>query len=252
MIFDLLKDLNQDCNFTENINESKHVQVNTHQQGQHQQGQHQQGQHQQGQQTNPKRYKTFVECILCEFDPLYSEEIDTKFYLNGKIAEICSHIEEKSDTCYNNYNFNPRNMKVRMIQRGLQLWQKENNISSIYYLNDYFQKHFIIVHEGCAYMTCIKSYPKVYLELNRGIKIVDEKDWPKKDLNELFEKIRLKNDMKRDMKSVYKMYLESISKYKIEDIKKIAEECNISLKDKGKNKTKAVLYNEINLMKLNV
>ena len=73
-----------------------------------------------------------------------------------------------------------------------------------------------------------------------------------KDLSELFEKSRLKNDMKRDMKSVYKNYLEPISKYKIDDLKKIALECNISLKDsKGKNKTKANLYDSINLMKLN-
>ena len=37
-----------------------------------------------------------------------------------------------------------------------------------------------------------------------------------------------------------------------DELKKIAEECNISLKDnKGKNKTKAVLYDSINLYKLN-
>ena len=130
---------------------------------------------------------------------------------------------------------------------------KKNNISSIYYLNDYFKRHFVIVYEGCAYMTCIKSYPKVYLEYNNGVRIIEEKDYNKKDLNELFEKIRLKNDIKRDMKNIYKNYLEAIGKYKIDDLKKIAEECNISLKDnKGKNKTKAVLYDSINLYKLNL
>lgn len=237
MIFDLLKDLNQDCNFTENIKESIHVQgensitevFNTN-----------------------KKYKSFVECILCEFDPLYSKDVNTQYYLNSKTAEMCSHIEEKSDTCYDNYNFNPKIMKIKLIQQGLQLWQKENNISSLYYLNDYFKKHFVILHEGCSYMTCIKSYPKVYLEYNNGISITDEKDWPNKGLSELFEKIRLKNDIKRDMKSVYKNYLEAIGKYKIDDLKKIALECNISLKDsKGKNKTKAILYEEINMLKLN-
>lgn len=238
MIFDLLKDLNQDCNFTENIKESIHVQGNNIQNAQT---------------VNDKKYKGFVECILCEFDPLYSKDVDTNYYVNSKIAEICSHMEEKRDTCYDNYNFNPKVMKVRMVQQGLQLWQKENNISSIYYLNDYFKKHFVILHEGCSYMTTIKSYPKVYLEFNKGIRITEEKDWVKKDLSELFEKSRLKNDIKRDMKSIYKNYLEAIGKYKIDDLKKIAEECNISLKDsKGKNKTKSILYDEINLMKLNV
>ena len=236
MIFDLLKDLNQDCNFTENIKESDYVQGNA----------------QNTQIANRKKYKSFVECILCEFDPLYSKDIDKQYYLNSKTAEMCSHIEEKSDTFYDNYNFNPKVMKVRMIQQGLQLWQKENNISSIYYLNDYFKKHFVILHEGYAYMTCIKSYPKVYLEFNNGIRIIEEKEYKNKDLSELFEKSRLKNDMKRDLKSVYKNYLEPIGKYKIDDLKKIALECNISLKDSnGKNKTKAVLYDSINLMKLN-
>lgn len=249
MIFDLLKDLNQDCNFTENINESSHVQslsnnigndvtnVNTTEK-------------------TSKKYKTFVECILCEFDPIYSgtENLDSNnVYLNGKIIEICSHIEEKRDTCYDNYSFNPKVMNIQKIQHALQLWRKENNISSIYYLNDYFKKHFVIIYEGCAYETTIKSYPKVYLEYNNGISITDEKDFVIKDLSELFEKIRLKNDIKRDMKSVYKNYLEAIGKYKIDDLKKIALECNISLKDsKGKNKTKAVLYDSINMMKLNV
>ena len=102
-------------------------------------------------------------------------------------------------------------------------------------------------------MTSIKSYTKVYLEYNNGVKIVNKKDFIIKDLNELFEKIRLKNDIKRDIKSVYKNYLDPIGKYKIDDLKKIAEECNISLKDsKGKNKTKTILYDEINMMKLNI
>ena len=239
MIFDLLKDLNQDCNFTENIQESKYVQ---------------------GENAitevsnNVKKYKTFAECILCEFDPIYSlENLDSaNVYLNSKVLEICSQIEEKRDTCYDNFSFNPKVMNIQKIQHGLQLWRKENNISSIYYLNDYFKRHFVIVYEGYAYMTCIKSYPKVYLEFNNGVRIIEEKEYDKKDLNELFEKIRLKNDIKRDIKNIYKNYLEAIGKYKIDELKKIAEECNISLKDnKGKNKTKAVLYDSINLYKLN-
>jgi len=252
MIFDLLKDLNQDCNFTENINESSHVQSLSNDVSNNADNSNV---------TNVnikntfKKYKTFVECILCEFDPIYAgtENLDSNnVYLNGKIIEICSHIEEKRDTCYDNYSFNPKVMNIQKIQHALQLWRKENNISSIYYLNDYFKKHFVIVYGGCAYETTIKSYPKVYLEYNNGISITDEKDFVIKDLSELFEKIRLKNDIKRDMKNVYKNYLEAIGKYKIDDLKKIALEYNIPLKDsKGKNKTKAILYEEINMMKLN-
>ena len=72
------------------------------------------------------------------------------------------------------------------------------------------------------------------------------------DLTKLYNKIPLINDIKKDIHNIYKMHLEAASKYKIDDLKKIAIECNLSLKDsKGKNKTKAVLYEEINILKLN-
>ena len=72
------------------------------------------------------------------------------------------------------------------------------------------------------------------------------------NLKNLFEKTKLVDDVKRDIKGIYNLYLEAIGKYKIDDLKKIAEECNISLKDsKGKNKNKSVLYDSINMFKLN-
>ena len=46
------------------------------------------------------------------------------------------------------------------------------------------------------------------------------------------------------------MPLESITKYKIDELKKIAIEFKIPLKDGTKNKVKQVLYDEINLFKL--
>jgi hypothetical protein len=46
---------------------------------------------------------------------------------------------------------------------------------------------------------------------------------------------------------IYNLYLDAIGKYKIDDLKKIATECNLELKDsKGKNKNKSQLYEEIN------
>ena len=70
----------------------------------------------------------------------------------------------------------------------------------------------------------------------------------------LYEKLnhKLIDDVKRDIKGIYNLHLEAISKYKLDDLKKIAEECNISLKDsKGKNKNKSTLYDSINMYKLN-
>ena len=56
----------------------------------------------------------------------------------------------------------------------------------------------------------------------------------------------------KDLKNMnpYKLFLGPIGKYKMEELKKIATELNISLKELGKNKVKQVLYNEINNLKL--
>ena len=77
-------------------------------------------------------------------------------------------------------------------------------------------------------------------------------DYPEMNLKTLFEKTKLVDDVKRDIKGIYNTYLEAIGKYKLDDLKKIALECNIDLKDSnGKNKNKSVLYDSINLYKLN-
>ena len=260
MIFDLLKDLNQDCSFTEKINESSYIQV-VNNLGESQPTQPaQQQQHQPHPVQRPiNSYHNFVSCIISEYDPMYQtlSENEKKLYLKQKITEICSEIEEKSDTCYHNYCFNEKIMKLSIIQHSLQLWEKKGNyISSIYYLNEYYKKHFVITHQNIAYETTAKNFPKVYLSIHGNgnrIKMIDDNNFLKGDLNDLFDKIQLQNDIKKDMKSVYKMFLDPISKCKVDDLKKIALECNLSLKDGplGKNKVKSQLYDEINLYKLN-
>ena len=45
--------------------------------------------------------------------------------MKKKLIEICSNIEDKSDTCYSNYNFS-KLMKPSLIQQGIQLSEKNN------------------------------------------------------------------------------------------------------------------------------
>ena len=245
MISDLLKDLNVDCNFTNDIKESKYIEgsknknennisINTS--------------------TKQDNYPTFIKCIISEFDPIYGSlsEGEKKLYFSKKIIEICSEIDEK-DEYFKDYNFH-KSLKSHNIQQGLQLYDKRiNHISSIYYLNEYYKRHFIIVYENIAYSTCIKNYPKIYLRFdNHKVKILNTCDFSEMNIKNLFEKSKIVDDVKRDIKGIYNLHLEAINKYKLDDLKKIAQECNISLKDsKGKNKTKSVLYDSINLYKLN-
>jgi len=243
MISDLLKDLNVDCNFTNDIKESKYVEntkkdtsMNT------------------TAITSSKQiyYPTFIKCIISEFDPIYGSlsEEEKKLYFSKKIMEICSEIDEKEES-FKNYNFH-KSLKSHSVQQGLQLYDKRiNHISSLYYLNEYYKRHFVIVYENNTYPTCIKNYTKIYLRFdNHKVKVLNSCDFPEMNLKTLFEKSKIVDDVKRDIKGVYNTYLEAIGKYKLDDLKKIAEECNISLKDGQKNKTKSVLYDSINLYKL--
>jgi hypothetical protein len=241
MISDLLKDLNVDCNFTNDIKESKYVEgskneitTNTLK-------------------TSEIYYPTFIKCIISEFDPIYGSLSDEekKLYFSKKIMEICSEIDEKGES-FKNYKFH-KSLKSHKVQQGLQLHDKRiNHISSVYYLNEYYKRHFVIVYENIAYPTCIKDYPKIYLRFdNHKVKVMNTCDFPEMNLKNLFEKCKIVDDVNRDIKGIYNTYLEAIGKYKLDDLKKIALECNIDLKDGQKNKTKSVLYDSINMYKLN-
>ena len=237
MILDLLNNINIDSSFSKNINESEYTEGNTNNHNE----------------SYNKSYKNIVECIINEFDPLITaiNHSEKKMYLKQKIIKICSDIEEKSDINYDNYKFNIRIMKKNIIQHSLQLYDKQDNISSIYYLNEYYKKHFVIIHNNKSYDTCIKNYPKIYVKINNSnITIVPDTS-PKDNIKTLFDNNVIQDDIKKDKINIYKSYLDSISKYKIEDLRKIAIECNISIKNLNKNKTKNVLYNEINMYKLN-
>jgi hypothetical protein len=244
MISDLLKDLNVDCNFTNDIKESKYVEGSKNDNSMNT-----------STNINTKQtyYPTFIKCIISEFDPIYGSlsEEEKKLYFSKKIIEICSEIDEK-DEYFKNYNFH-KSLKSHKVQQGLQLHDKRiNHISSVYYLNEYYKRHFVIVYENIAYPTCIKNYPKIYLSINNHkVKVINSCDFPEMNLKTLFEKTKIIDDVKRDIKGIYNLHLEAIGKYKLDDLKKIALECNISLKDGQKNKTKSVLYDSINLYKLN-
>jgi len=237
MIFDLLKDLNTDCNFTDKINESVYTQNITNL-------------------TDNKDtyniYNSFKKCIICEYDPLYLTLPDNEksMYLRKLIIEICSGIDENPQK-YENYNFNSRYIKKSLIQYSLQ--NKDDFISSIYYLNDYYKKHFVIEYDNKLYKTCIKNYPIIYLTYNNHKITISESANSNQyeDINKLFNLINIKDDVEKSLISIYKMPLNSIGSYKMDELKQMATEYKISLKNGTKNKIKKDLYEEINLYKLN-
>lgn len=240
MIFDLLKDLNTDCNFTDKINESIYTQNISS------------IENIQNKNDINNIYNSFKECILSEFDPLYLTlpHNEKSMYMKKLIIELCTEIDENPQK-YENYNFNNRYIKKSLIQYSLQ--SKDNFISSIYYLNDYYKKHFVIIYENKLYKTCIKNYPIIYLTYNNHKITISESTNNNnyEDINKLFNQISLKDDIQKSLINIYKMPLNPIGSYKMDELKQMATEYKISLKNGIKNKVKKDLYEEINLYKLN-
>ena len=119
-------------------------------------------------------------------------------------------------------------MKPLIVQYGLQMWEKNiNYISSIYFLNEYYQKHFVIVYNDKLYSTSLKNYPLVYLiyNENKDIKLTESYESKLKnfnDINELFDLNIIMNDTKKNLKYNYNIDLKVISKYKMTELKELA------------------------------
>ena len=170
------------------------------------------------------------------------------------ISKICSQIDEESDNKYTNFNYNKKYIKSSQIQVGIQLSeQNKNNISGIYYLNDYYKRHFVLISDFQYYETCIKKYPKDYiLYKNNKYSFIDSVNIQDFKETDSISFISINDDIKTNIKNIYTKYLNPISNYKLDELQKIANDLNISLKDEtGKNKIKIVLYDTINILMLN-
>ena len=248
MVLELLRELNQDCSFTQAIEESQFTEkIVSENSGIHEVA---------DKNVNMSgSYNTFVECILAKHDLMYEHipKEEQKIYVQKLITEICSFIDEKPDSFWKNFGFNPKCMKSSVVQISFQLSQQQKHtISSMYFLNEYFKHHFVIVRNDKMYETTLKNYPREYILYDSGFSVVESSEqWTKGEDCQLFNVTPITNDLPKDYHSVHKMPLQAIGKYKLPELKGLAVEYDISLKKDGKNKVKQELYDEINLYKLN-
>jgi len=203
------------------------------------------------------RFRNIVDCIISSCDPMYSivppnEQIN---FRKQAMISIAGSIDEDK-VKFQSYGFNPKLMKPNIIQQGLQ---KENCISSIYFLNEYYKKHFILVDVSRKelYYTSIKDYEEIYLCYSSNKKWTCNQDWQKNTEIDLYTPRYCQPDFMhldiivKDIIQVYSSYLSPISKYKLPELQVIANEVGIShLKDNGKSKKKNDLYRDINIHKL--
>jgi len=234
-ITSLIDKINQDCNFTEGITKSKYCEsggLNN--------------------ESNKKKncnqsYRNFLYCILDNNDIILSTAPDKDYTFPKRVVEISSQIEEKQEIFYDLFNYS-KQLPIEKIQHSLQLCsKKEKLLSSIYYLNDLYQSHFVIVdiQKKEYFETCSKDYPRKYLEC-------DFKKYSLSNtLNEGYSKTSISSLFEEDVKkSVYQQYLKPIGNYKIDDLKVISQNLDLSYYNNNKIMKKKDIYDKINLYKL--
>ena len=131
-----------------------------------------------------------------------------------------------------------------MIQQNLQNSIEDTNmISVLYYLTEYYKRHFVIVQDDGYYKTCIKPYPIQTIYYSQGhYSLVDREyeNLPELKIADIPHAI--------DVKGItYETGLKAISNYSVAELKKICDSHNISLNDKGKAKKKQRLYDELEI-----
>lgn len=224
-----LSNTNKDCEFTKKINKSKYCESNSI--------------------TEMKKYNNFLYCIIDNFNLVLSNSNDKKLEFNKIVTDICSKLDEETNLYYDKFNYSSR-FSIKKIQHSLQsCLRDEKFISSIYYLNDFYSNHIVIVDikNKTYYETSFKNYPKKYLFCDGNTFSFDDKLDSK--YTETKENIVFDDDFS---KNIYNNYLKAIGNYKLEDLKNICNSLNISYMDGNKVMKKKNIYDMINLHKLNL
>ena len=242
----LLGTFNQECAHAEAINESSFIERTSQQLLEQPQQQQEQ----------PRGYRTIVQCILANFDPMYQglPENDRRLFLKQRTMDVGTQLEENPTEFYQSYGFNPKTMKPKLIQMSFQLSLEtkgnKNTLSSLLYLNEFYKRNFTIVTDTHYVSTCLKDYPMETIVYQKGYyKLTTASTADKKEVSLEESGIPIQSDLgKTGLKAcVYQTSLEPISKYKSEELKSLCTENGLSLKKDGKAKLKVTLYHELYL-----
>ena len=147
-----------------------------------------------------------------------------------------------------------KSMSVKKIQTAFQeSLRNRNHLSLLYYLNEYYKRSFVLIVGDRYWRTLWKKneYPEETIRLMNGswtlqdIDISDKKEVSMLDLDDL--------PLIQDIKGIpYQTSYKAIGNYKIESLKDLCSDKNISLviKDTSKKKRKEQLYHELLLEEL--
>lgn len=191
--------------------------------------------------------KNLEELILHTYD--YASLIDKndKNYVEKRKLEFATLLDENGEIVYDKFNYDKRFSK-KLLQRGLQ---QNDILSTILYLSDLYDFGLIIYDKDYNkyYKLYTKVKPEVYICYENKIFRNMEKPSDMIKIDFMEDLSGLSNMLDMDIKDIhiYKKYLKPISNYKIDELKKIAEELNVNMTKNGKRMNKRELYDSINL-----
>tara|TARA_Y100000356_G_C11217018_1_gene266894 strand:+ start:318 stop:1055 length:738 start_codon:yes stop_codon:yes gene_type:complete len=244
---DIIKNIEYDQYYTHDIVESEYTQCSIKQSNNENKNIKQENKKEE----KKEIFKTLEELLLFTYDYNSMLQENPKIYIDKRKIELATFIDEHTEKTYDNFNYDKKFSK-RVIQQGLQ---ETDSLSSVLYICDLYNIAIVLYdkYNDKYYKLSQKEKPVVYIEYyNHSFRVMEDPTNNFKDINYETSIGGLDNIFNCNVKGIdiYKKYLKAISHYKMEDLIKIAEELNVEVKKNGKRKTKKVLYDDINLLKL--
>lgn len=147
-----------------------------------------------------------------------------------------------------------KSMSVKKIQTAFQeSLRNRNHLSLLYYLNEYYKRSFILIVGDRYWKTLWKKneYPEETILYNKGVWSIQAIDISNKKKVSMLDLDDL--PLIQDIKGIpYQTSYKAIGNYKLETLKDLCSDKNISLviKDTNKKKRKEQLYHELLLEEL--
>ena len=191
---------------------------------------------------------SLVKVILKALDPYLIGTQISNHTFEKRVLEIASAVDDFPKSIFQ------KSMSTKKIQNAFQeSLHNRNHLSLLYYLNEYYKRSFILIVGDKYWKTLWKKneYPEETIRLINGSWSLQDEDISNKkevsmlDLDDLL--------LIQDIKGIpYQTSYKPIGNYKIETLKALCSDKNISLtiKDTGKKKRKEQLYHELLLEEL--
>jgi len=200
-------------------------------------------------------FPTIINLFFSNFDHHYAiiESRDKDLYGKQRLIEIVTDIDEKKASNYDKFTYLGC-MNPTLIQQGLQSMK---SVSSLLYLGDYYNVTPVVFIESSMLkvVTSAKERNKFNILYTLGGKwkeVTDVDTVDDKFQEGQFEDLGTCLTLDVSTRDIYIKYLQSVGKYKVQELIDVAKSMNISLEKDGKKKIKKQLYDDINSYQLNL